>query len=114
MAQNSKIEWTHHTANRWKINNFDLAVGDHVVVPSVRSNHLDYQNGIGWIAFEVIVTVSKINDLTFCYKFNNELHYELKNDVKKTKSNPNMFGEIDKVRYAKDGLAYRLKVEYSV
>lgn len=102
------------SVNRWKINNFDLVVGNYVVVPSVRSNHLDPENGIGWTASEVIVNVTRVNDLTFCFEFNNELHYELKNDVKKTKSSPNMFGELDKVKYAKDGLDYRLKVEYGV
>lgn len=108
MAKNGNVN------NRWHIKNFDLAVGDYVVVPSVRSGHLDFENGIGWIAYDVIVQVSRVNDLTFCFDFNGEVHYALKNDVKKTKSRPNKFGEIDKVKYGKDSLEYRLKVEYGV
>jgi hypothetical protein len=100
--------------NRWKIKNFDLTTEDYVIVPRVRSGHLDAEKGIGWTAVNVIVKVTRVNDLTFCFEFNGETHYELKNDVKKTDSRPNMFVEIAKLRYAKDSLDYKLKMEYGI
>ena len=100
--------------NRWHIKNFDLAVGEHVIVPSVRSGIIDFENGIGWIAYDVIVKVTKVNDLTFCFDFNGETHYELKNDVKRTRQMPNIFNETDKIKYGVDDFNYRMSVEYGI
>lgn len=98
---------TDSNINRFYLKNFDLAVGDWVCVPVVRTQHtLDFEKGLGWVANNVIVQVKVINDLTFCFEFNGEYHYELKDEVKKTKQRPSLFAESEKIRYAKRSFSY--------
>lgn len=109
----SKGDVNRSIVNRWHISNFDLKVGEYVIATSVRTQKiLDKEKGLGWWAYDVVVLVTKVMDLTFCFEFNGELHYELKDNVKRTKQRPNLFNEMDKIKYAKDDLDYRLSVEY--
>lgn len=95
--------------NRFNIKNHDLKPGDMVMVDFVRSNHLDAEKGIGWYAYNVVVTVDRITDLTFFFQFMSEWHWALKNDVKRVKNkNPTLFSEDHKVNYAKDELSFRI------
>lgn len=102
--------------NRFKIKNFDLKVGDSVIVKNVRSSKIDIQNGIGWYAQNVIVMVTEVHDITFCFDFNGEKHYALKDDVVITKQNTSnsLFGEESKIRYSKHSFEYRMKIEYGL
>ena len=90
----------------------DIKIGINVLVPHVRSNHLDLQKGIGWYARNVIVEVSKINDLTFCFEFNAETHFELINEVKVFSSNQTeLFKQNSKITYAKDSYEYKYSTD---
>ena len=109
----AKLAVSRSVVNRWRISNFDLEVGEYVVVPLVRTQKiLDRENGLGWWANDVIVKVTKVMDLTFCFELNGEIHYALKDNVKRTKQRPNLFNEQDKINYAKDDLNYRLRIKY--
>lgn len=91
----------------------EMKVGDMVRVQCVRSNHLDPKKGIGWFASDVIVQVERVNDLTFCFIFGGELHYELQSECKPVeRQTGSLFGEECKMIYMKDSLEYRLSVEY--
>lgn len=95
--------------------NFDLVVGDYVIAPYVRSQGiLDIKKGLGWRAWDVIVRINKVMDLTVCFEFNGDIHYELKDNVKKTKRCPNLFNEQDKIQYSKDSFEYRMIIEYGL
>lgn len=109
---NTKTLHSTKIANTWHILNFDLAVGDYVIVPFVRSGILDVKSGLGWWACDAIVKVLQVMDLTFCFEFNNETHFCLKEEVKKTKNKPSLFNELDKVNYAKDDFQYRISIKY--
>lgn len=92
-----------------------LNVGDTVLVENVRSNHLDIEKGIGWFAKKVYVKISRINDLTICFEFNGETHYELKKDcVLFNNRKIEDITELRKIKLAKDSLDYRLSVEYGI
>ena len=100
--------------NRWKIRNYDLQVGQFVRVDFVRSNILDTDNGIGWFAHDVVVVVSKVMDLTFCFEFNGQLHYGLKNDVHVVNKAPKDNIELNKILYASNDFYYRMKMQYGI
>lgn len=64
-----------------------MEIGTKVTVPFVRSNYLDRDNGLGWTARNVSVEVKRINDLTFCFDYNNEYHFGLISEAKPTYTN---------------------------
>lgn len=97
--------------NRFNIRNFDLCVGDWIQVSDVRTQGtLDYQKGLGWVAYDVIVQITKVNDLTIGFNFNGEFHLALKDEVKKTKKRPSLFGEYETIKYAKNSIEYRMAI----
>lgn len=93
-----------------------MKVGDIVQVNYIRSNHCDKKKGIGWyVSGKINVIVDRVNDLTFCFWFNGEFHYELQDECR-----PSVIKtyipekELAKVKYSKDSFEYRLKVEYDI
>jgi len=88
-------------------------VGDTVLMPFVRSHHLDPQKGIGWYVNNVKVKVDRINESTFCFWFNNEYHFYGIEEAKIIKDNSiSLFSEEEKIIYTKDTFAYRYSIFY--
>jgi hypothetical protein len=93
----------------------NISIGDWVMIDNVRSNHLDPENGIGWYAMNVTVQCTRVHDYTFRFQFNGEEHFALKSEVKLTsKPKLSLFGESEKIEYAKDSFNYRMKLQYGI
>lgn len=92
----------------------NIKVGDIVRVTNVRSNHLDHENGIGWTASNVNVVVDRVNDITFCFWFNKEYHYELQSECRPSTSKYSLRNEYKKIEGIKNNIDYRLKSEYGI
>ena len=80
------------------------------MIEHVRSNHLDHENGIGWVAKNVNVTIIDVMDLSIKYSFYGETHFALKSECKPKITYPlSLFSDNQEIKYMKDNLDYKLK-----
>lgn len=89
----------------FNLRNFDLKVLDWIVIDMVRTQGtIDSEAGLGWVAHDVCVQITQVNDITVCFEFNKERHFALKDDVKPTNRRPSLFQELDKIIYIKKAI----------